>query len=457
MDWVFTGIIGNYRSNGQATLTLFTELSLQGNLLKAVNKLGYENATEVQAQAIPKALAGEDLMVSANTGTGKTVAFILPILQRLLEVDSPNTGTRALILLPTRELALQIQKVFKQLAAFTHIKSSLVIGGEAFKYQIAAIRKNPEVLIATPGRLVEHINKGTPDFSDLEILVLDEADRMLDMGFAIDMNAIATACNPKRQNLLFSATLQHKGISSIDGIFRKPTRIEIDDRQVGHELITQQIILSDDVKHKEKLLIALCQQEASQKIIVFSHTRMQSQQLSNLLRSKKLRTGYIHGELSQSDRKQVLNQFRDNKLHILVATDVAARGLDIPDVDLVINFNVPHSGDEHVHRIGRTGRAGQNGRAVTLVQSSEWNLMSSIERYLKISFERTGVQGLKANYKGPKKLKSSGKAAGTKKKKVTVKSSDAKTIKKKKQTRPASPKPKIDPDKPLMKKKKTTP
>ncbi|MGI1679958.1 MAG: DEAD/DEAH box helicase [Cellvibrionaceae bacterium] len=432
-------------------MTLFTELSLQGNLLKAVNKLGFENATEVQAQTIPKVMAGEDLMVSANTGTGKTAAFILPILQKLLESDSPNTGTRALILLPTRELALQIQKVFKQLAAFTHIKSSLIIGGEAFKYQIAAVRKNPEVLIATPGRLVEHITKGTTDFKDLEILVLDEADRMLDMGFAIDMNAIANACNPKRQNLLFSATLQHKGMSSIDGILRKPIRIEIDNQQERHDLITQQIILSDDTKHKEKLLIALCSEDTTKKIIVFSNTRAQSQQLSNLLRSKKLRTGYIHGELSQSDRKQVLNQYRDNKLQVLVATDVAARGLDIPDVDLVINFNVAHSGDEHVHRVGRTGRAGQNGKALTLVEASEWNLMSSIERYLKIRFERAGVQGLKANYKGPKKLKNSGKAAGIKgKKKDSTKTKTASRNKPK--TKPN--KTKIDPDKPLMKKKK---
>ncbi|MGH1470761.1 MAG: DEAD/DEAH box helicase [Cellvibrionaceae bacterium] len=428
-------------------MTLFTELPLQGNLLKAIHKLGFENATDVQAKTIPKALAGEDLMISANTGTGKTAAFILPILQKLLETDSPNTGTRALILLPTRELALQIQKVFKQLAAFTHIKSSLIIGGEAFKYQIAAIRKNPEVLIATPGRLVEHINKGTPDFKDLEILVLDEADRMLDMGFAIDMNAIANACNPNRQNLLFSATLQHTGMTRIDGILRKPTRIEIDNQQTGHELIKQEIILSDDTKHKEKLLIALCEEDTAKKIIVFSNTRAQSQQLSNLLRSKKLRTGYIHGELSQSNRKQVLNQYRDNKLQILVATDVAARGLDIPDVDLVINFNVAHSGDEHVHRVGRTGRAGQSGKALTLVEASEWNLMSSIERYLKIRFERTGVQGLKANYKGPKKLKKSGKAAGKKhKKKDKIKtqfSSNRKTVSKSS---------KIDPDKSLMKK-----
>lgn len=450
-------------------MTLFTDLSLKNNLLKAVAKLGYEQATDVQAQTIPHILAGKDVMVSANTGTGKTAAFILPILQKLLETPSPDTGTRALILLPTRELALQTQKVFKQFAAFTPIQSALIIGGEAFKYQISAIRKNPEVLIATPGRLVEHLDRGTPDFKDLEILVLDEADRMLDMGFAIDMNRIADACNPQRQNLLFSATLRHQNLQSISGILTTPQRIEIDEQLTDSSRISQHIILADDVKHKEKLLIALCNSSSSEKatasdtnkIIVFSKTRAQCQQLSNLLRSKKIRCDFIHGELSQSQRKQVLNQFKDNKLQVLVATDVAARGLDIPNVDLIINFHVAPSGDEHVHRIGRTGRAEQTGSAITFVDASEWNLMSSIERYLKIRFERMTLDGLKANYKGPKKLKSSGKAAGTKRKKFSKDNKFSKSSSKK-GAKPSSSKsspskksrPAIDPDKPLMKKKK---
>ncbi len=390
--------------------------------------MAFTEATNVQAQAIPPALAGKDLMVSAKTGTGKTAAFMLPMLNTLLASNAPNTGTRALILLPTRELALQTQKVFQQFATFTHIKSGLIIGGEAFKYQVATLRKNPEVLIATPGRLVEHINKDTPDFSDLEILVLDEADRMLDMGFAIDMNTIATACRQERQNLLFSATLQHKSIGKIAGIFNNPSMVQVDQDE-SHEHIRQQAILADDDKHKQQLVTALALEEPRRKSFVFCNTRTQCQQLGNQLKYKKIKAAFIHGELSQSDRKQVLNQFRDNKLQVLVATDVAARGLDIDDIELVINFNVAQSGDDHIHRIGRTGRAGRQGLAITLINDKEWNLMASIERYIKTRFKITSIKGLKANYKGPNKTKKSGKAVGSKKKKTS-----AKTMAKKKTT-----------------------
>ncbi len=402
-------------------MPLLKNLPLHKQLLKALDKLEFTEATEVQAEAIPAILAGKDLMVSAQTGSGKTAAFLLPLLDRMLTKDAPNSGTRVLILLPTRELALQTQKHFEQLAKFTYIKSGLIIGGEAFKHQVATLRKNPEVLIATPGRLVDHIEKGTPDFSALEVLVLDEADRMLDMGFAIAMNTIADSCNRQRQNLLFSATLQHRGLERISTLFNNPSSIELGTHRQAHSHITQQRILADDIKHKEKLLAALLTEEDARKVIVFSSTRAQCQKISNLLRAKKFKANYLHGEVSQNDRKQIMNQFRQGATAVLVATDLAARGLDIADVDLVINFSIAQSGDEHVHRVGRTGRAGQEGKAITLISANEWNTMSSIERYLNIRFEPRVLKGLKANYSGPKKVKKSGKAAGTKKKKSAPK------------------------------------
>ncbi|MDZ7922452.1 MAG: DEAD/DEAH box helicase [Marinagarivorans sp.] len=337
---------------------------------------------------------------------------------------------RGLILLPTRELALQTKKAFESMAAFTHLKCGLIIGGEAFKYQIADIRKNPEVIIATPGRLVEHIEKGSVDFHDIEVLVLDEADRMLDMGFADDIHTIAKRLPITRQTLLFSATLTHIGVNEVSRQLKEPVRLEIDSHTHGHSDITQERILVDNDKHKANVIAALIEEEQPKRVFIFCKTRDQCENLSNILRYKKFRSGYIHGELAQSVRKQVLNQFKDDKLQIIVATDVAARGLDIDEVDLVINYTVAHSGDDHVHRVGRTGRSGNAGKAVTLVGILDWNLMSSIERYLKIRLKPRRIKGLEAAYTGPKKVKASGKAAGVKKPKIDGKKPAAKRPKK---------------------------
>ncbi|CAA0120907.1 ATP-dependent RNA helicase SrmB [BD1-7 clade bacterium] len=391
----------------------FSEFPFRAPLFKAIEQAGFDAPTEVQQKAIPAILDGKDVMVSARTGSGKTAAFLLPMLQRMLEHDAPNTGTRALILAPTRELALQLQKVFEKLAAFTPIKCGLIIGGEPFKYQVATIRKNPEVLIATPGRLVEHIERNTPDLRDLEVLVLDEADRMLDLGFADDMQIIASAANDEKQTLLFSATFGHRGMKRIESLLQEPMAIGLDNHREGHDHIIQERILADDLRHKEKLLVALLEREEAQKTFVFCATRAQVQKISNLLNGTGLRVGFIHGEIPQSERKQVLNQFRDGKLQALVATDVAARGLDVDDVDLVINFTVAHNGDDHVHRVGRTGRAGKSGRAITLVDHTEWNLMESIVRYLKLKITTRKVKGLIGHYKGPqKKAKPKSKTKG---------------------------------------------
>jgi len=390
-------------------------------LLRAADELGFTVATEVQAKAIPAALTGRDLIVCSKTGSGKTAAFLLPMLHQMLAHDAPKTGTRALILLPTRELALQTRKTFQAMARYTPIKCGLIMGGEAFKHQVATLRKNPEAIIATPGRLVEHIEKGTPDLKDLEILVLDEADRMLDMGFALDMETIAGACRNERQTLFFSATLAHKGMASITRLLREPQSIVIDFHRQAHDSIVQQRVLADDIKHKEKLVVALLAAEQAARTLVFCNTRKQCQELGNLLKYSKLRVDYLHGEIAQNDRKQVMNRFRSGAIEVLVATDVAARGLDIEGIELVINFNVAQSGDDHVHRIGRTGRAGHTGKAITLVSANEWNQMSSIERYLKLRFENRKVPGLTASYRGWKKVKKSGKATGSKKRKTNKK------------------------------------
>ncbi|NRB39095.1 MAG: DEAD/DEAH box helicase [Pseudomonadales bacterium] len=412
---------------------LFSSLSLHKQLIKACDQLGYTEATEVQKKTIPLALEGKDLLVSAETGSGKTAAFLLPVLDRMLNTAAPNTGTRVLILLPTRELALQTLKSCEQLMAFTPIKAGIIVGGEAFKHQVAMLRKNPEIIIATPGRLVEHVERNTPDFRDLEVLILDEADRMLEMGFSEDLLTIAKGCSEKRQNLLFSATLKGDINKIANTLLPDAISVAIHSPRETNAAITQKMVLADDFKHKDKLILALLQGAGhgeteifigdendaeiivNSKTMVFCNTRKQCDQLANWLEYKKIKLGVLHSEISQSDRKQIMNRFRQGHLQVLITTDVASRGLDIKGIEQVIHYNVPRSGDDYLHRSGRTGRAGETGTAVLLIDADEWNTMSTIERYLKTRFEHLTIPGLGAKYKGPKKVKKSGKAAGKKK------------------------------------------
>ncbi len=395
---------------------MFSEFDLDRRLLKAVDKLGFQQPTPVQQATIPQVMACKDLLVSSETGSGKTAAFLLPALHRLLARSAPDSGSRMLILLPTRELARQLAKHFRQLAEFTHLQFALICGGETFKFQRALFRKNPEVIIATPGRLLEHIEQGTPDFSDLEILILDEADRMLDMGLSEDVLKIVSGCNTDRQTLLFSATLNHRGLSKMmAGMLREPEIIRLNSVREQHRHIRQQIIVADDSRHKGRLTAWLLAHESFDKALVFTNTRLQADKLGGFLRGKGLRVGVLHGEMAQEDRNRIMQLLRQGAIHVLVATDVAARGLDIKGVDLVINFDMARSGKEHVHRIGRTGRAGEEGLAICLISPPEWNLMAGIGRYLRIDFERRTIDSLLGKYKGPHKTKSSGKAAGRKK------------------------------------------
>lgn len=395
---------------------MFSELPLNDRLQKALASMGLEQPTEVQQQTIPKALAAKDLLISAETGSGKTAAYLLPMLHRFLDTDAPRSSTRGLVLLPTRELARQVFKQFTLLTEFCHLKAALITGGESFKYQRALIRKNPELIIATPGRLLEHIQKQSADLGDIEVLVLDEADRMLDMGFSEDVISIANSCRAERQTLLLSATLKTRGLMTVaKQVLNEPEQLLLSGAQDQHSSIRQQIVLADDRDHKEKLLLRLLQQDEYSKAIVFTNTKVQADRLGGKLRYDEIQVGVLHGDMEQDDRNRVMDRIRRDHAKVLVATDVAARGLDISGIDLVINFDMPRSGDDHVHRIGRTGRAGTKGTAISLIAASEWNLMSSIERYLRVTFERRKVAGLEGKYKGPAKLKSSGKAAGKRK------------------------------------------
>ncbi|TAL44972.1 MAG: DEAD/DEAH box helicase [Methylovulum sp.] len=431
----------------------FSSLSLAEELLKAVEKIGFEQPTPVQQQAVPPALEHKDLLVSAETGSGKTAAFLLPTLHHLLSRRSTLFGTRALILAPTRELAQQTYNQCRALAEFTELKIGLITGGEDFKQQQGALRRNAEIIIATPGRLLELINQDAADFSHLDVLILDEADRMLDMGFSDDVLAIAGHCNDERQTLLFSATLTHYGVIKIaDRILKNHYKtVALNTLHDGHSNIQQQIVLADDNDHKQKLLAWILLNETYDKALVFTNTRLKAVELQGPLRGQKLRVGVLHGEMDQKDRNRMMSLFRDGIVNIVVSTDLAARGLDVKGVNLVINFDVPRNGIDYIHRIGRTGRADEQGLAVALVKSTEWNLMSGIQRFLKQKFERRTIKELEGSYKGPKKLKSSGKAAGSKIKrepkkaaaeKVKIRHRDKKNIGKR---RAPSNKPDINP------------
>jgi len=428
---------------------MFAELPLHERLLKALEALSFSEPTPVQKEAIPLAVQGADLRVIAQTGSGKTAAFLLPVLHRLLQESKPRTATRALILLPTRELAQQTLQQVELLAQFTFIKAALITGGEDFKKQAAALRKNPDIVIGTPGRLLEQLNAKYLELQDLEVLVLDESDRMLDMGFSEDVLQLVNACNPERQTLLFSATSSGALFELAAQVMREPQVLRLNPVSQMNSATTQQIIPADDAKHKEKMVLWLLANETYEKAMVFTNTRDQADRLGGvLIAAHKAGKGsakvfVLHGEKDHKDRKQAVSRLNQGHINVLIATDVAARGLDIAGMDLVINFDMPRKGDDYVHRAGRTGRAGNAGLVVSLITAQEWNLMVSIERYLKQNFERRVIKELKGSFLGPKKLKASGKAAGSKKKKVDKESTSKKpSSKKSSSNKPSAAKPK---------------
>ncbi|MFP4075556.1 MAG: DEAD/DEAH box helicase [Halochromatium sp.] len=392
----------------------FDAFDLDEPLQRAIANAGWQQPTPVQQRVIPAVLEGRDLLASAATGSGKTGAFLLPILQRLIETPAPDGAIRALVLVPTRELARQIQAEFLSLGSRTRLTVAVIIGGEDRGRQVAALRKNPDLVIATPGRLLEHLQTGEADLGDLGFLVLDEADRMLDLGFAADVLSIIGASNPARQSLLFSATLKHGGLRPLtDRLLRNPQVIEIDAIRSAHPDIAHQIVLSDELPHKQAQLLWLLQHEDYEKALVFTNTRARADAIGAFLIGEQVRAAVLHGELDQRERKRVMGLLERGQVSVLVASDVAARGLDLTGVERVINLDVPRSGEDYLHRTGRTGRAGKAGIAISLVAAPEWNKMEAIGRWLGIAVERRQLPGLAARFQGPNpQRKARGKTGG---------------------------------------------
>ena len=412
------------------TTPSFSEFGLDDLLIKAINKVGYETPTPVQQQAIPPILEHRDCLVSAETGSGKTAAYLLPVLQHILVSKDKIIGIKALILCPTRELAQQILGQCQHFSEFTTLKAGLITGGSDYKKQESALKHNTDIIIATPGRLMEHLQQESQYFQYLTTLILDEADRMLDMGFSYDVLAIAELCNKQRQTLLFSATLTHFGVIKMaDKVLKTPKVIALNTLHDGHNNITQQLVLADDHDHKLKELAWLLQYETYDKALVFANTRLRAQELYDYVRSKGQRAALLHGEIDQKDRNRTMALYREGTVNTLVATDLAARGLDIKGINLVINFDMPRNGINYIHRIGRTGRADEQGITIALVKHTEWNLMAGIERFLQQQFIRRTIKELAGSYQGPKKLKTSGKAAGSKDNKEPTKKAAVKKVK----------------------------
>lgn len=393
----------------------FAELGVSPELLAALSSLNIEAPTEVQALAIPEALKGKDLMVGAETGSGKTLAFLLPTLMRLAAAKTPE---RALVLVPTRELAKQISEVAQPLAAAVGVDVRLVVGGEDFKVQQRSLRNSGGLWVATPGRLAEQLEVQPELFDDVRVLILDEADRMLDMGFAETVLSLAASCPVERQGLLFSATLSGGAMRRVkEAVLSEPERLIINDPRKAQSAIRHQVITADDDAHKLALLAWLAQHHDSGCILAFCKSRERAQVFGDKLQTMGVRATSLHGELDTKQRQRAVRLLRESTVQIMVATDVAARGLDVAGVSLVINVDMPRRAHQYIHRVGRTGRAGATGLAVSIVDHTEWNLFIAVERFLGQKFQRRRIDELLGSYRGPKKQKSSGKAASSKKRK----------------------------------------
>ncbi|GAB2904067.1 DEAD/DEAH box helicase [Paraburkholderia jirisanensis] len=364
----------------------FDSLGLSEPLVRAVHELGYTSPTPIQLQAIPAVLNGGDLLAGAQTGTGKTAGFTLPILQRLSTTPAANAGAkrviRALILTPTRELAAQVEENVRQYGKYVKVKSTVMFGGVGINPQIDALRRGVDIVVATPGRLLDHMQQKTIDLSRLEILVLDEADRMLDMGFIHDIKRVLAKLPPKRQNLLFSATFSDEIKALADNLLDSPALIEVARRNTTAEKIEQKVHPVDRDRKRE-LLTHLIKQHNWFQVLVFSRTKHGANRLAEQLEKDGISALAIHGNKSQSARTRALAEFKDGTLQVLVATDIAARGIDIDQLPHVVNFDLPNVPEDYVHRIGRTGRAGATGEAVSLVCVDEVQLLKDIEKLIK--------------------------------------------------------------------------
>lgn len=372
----------------------FSELGLSDEIILAVTEQGYTIPTPIQSQAIPAVLAGGDLLAGAQTGTGKTAGFTLPILQRLAKVKTSiaRKPIRALILTPTRELAAQVEESVRTYGKYLQLNSAVIFGGVGIHPQIKLLAQGVDILVATPGRLLDHMQQGTIKLDRVEILVLDEADRMLDMGFIRDIRRILAVLPKQRQNLLFSATFSEEIKELADSLLNKPAMIEVARRNATADIIAQKVHPVDR-NRKHPLLSHLIRENQWSQVLVFTRTKHGANKLVEQLSKDGISALAIHGNKSQSARTRALSEFKDGSLQVLVATDIAARGIDIDQLPHVVNYDLPNVPEDYVHRIGRTGRAGAAGEAVSLVCVDEHDMLKGIEKLIKRSIPREVIRG----------------------------------------------------------------
>ena len=373
----------------------FETLNLSEPILKAIAACGYTAPTPIQAQSIPLAMAGKDLIGSAQTGTGKTASFVLPALERLL---TPSTlkgkGPRILVLTPTRELANQVTDAVRSYGKFMRVRCGAILGGMPYREQMALLSQPVDIIVATPGRLIDHLDRRSINLSRLELLILDEADRMLDMGFSEDVDRIAAASPEDRQTLLFTATMDDAMAKLAKRLLKDPVRIAVAATAVTELQIEQRLHVTDDMRHKNRLLQHLIADASLTKAIIFSATKRDADMLASELYSQGHAAAALHGDMSQGARNKTIVNMRRGKVRLLVATDVAARGLDVTGISHVINFDLPKFAEDYVHRIGRTGRAGASGIAISFCSGNEVAYLDKIERFTGKTLPQHVIEGL---------------------------------------------------------------
>lgn len=390
----------------------FETLNLSEPILKAIAACGYTAPTPIQAESIPLALAGKDLIGSAQTGTGKTASFVLPALERLL---TPSTlkgkGPRILVLTPTRELANQVTDAVRSYGKFMRVRCGAILGGMPYREQMALLSQPVDIIVATPGRLIDHLDRRSINLSRLELLILDEADRMLDMGFSEDVDRIAAASPEDRQTLLFTATMDDAMAKLAKRLLKDPVRIAVAATAVTELQIEQRLHVTDDMRHKNRLLQHLIADASLTKAIIFSATKRDADMLASELFSQGHAAAALHGDMSQGARNKTIVNMRRGKVRLLVATDVAARGLDVTGISHVINFDLPKFAEDYVHRIGRTGRAGASGIAISFCSGNEVAYLDKIERFTGKALPQHVIEGLEPT----RPLRRAGGAPGARK------------------------------------------
>jgi len=406
----------------------FADFDLDPALARALTEAGFEKPTTIQQEAIPVGLEGRDILASAPTGTGKTLAFLLPALQYLIDFPRREPGfARALIMTPTRELAFQIFEQLQILTKHTTLNCGVITGGINYGSHKDTLEKNNDILVATPGRLIEYMNEESFQADEVEVLILDEADRMLDMGFVAEMDRIISDAKRRRQTMLFSATLEGVAIERFaKRALKEPVTVEAESPRREKAKIQQWIHLADDADHKLALLTHLLQQPEMTKVIVFIKTRERLASLAGQLESVGLKTCWLQGEMPQDKRMLAVSRFSKGLVRILLATDVAARGLDIDDISHVINFDMPRTADVYVHRIGRTGRAGKKGIAISLVEAHDIDMVGKVERYTETALKRRVIESLRPKHKEAKPSTKTKKPKSVAKKKALKKAAKAK-------------------------------